>query len=154
MPDNPPVESYFPPTPGGDVDYSDGTLRMPDPRDKDSPSPPATIPLRDYLPTNPNILGKSSYNSLSLDSYSSRKPMSYPWEVSITNPLPGPSASVGMPSMDVGEELNQDPVLSSGPARTNPEDGPSTHCIDPSFRDELKRIVNFEVKFFLGGTTE
>ena len=44
-------------------------------------------------------------------------------------------------------EPDQDLILSEGPARSDPEDGPSTHYIDPSFRDELQKIVNFEVKF-------
>jgi len=147
-PDSSPVESYFPPAPMGDVGYSDGNLHMPDPRDRDSPSPPAAIPLRDYLAANPNFLAESSCSSLSLDSYSSGRPMSYPWEVSVANPLPGPFASLGMPSTDIVEELDQDLVLSSGPARSNPKDGPGTHYIDPSFREELKKMVNFEVKFF------
>ena len=73
--------------------------------------------------------------------------MSYPWEVSIANPLPGPFASIGMPPTDIVEEPNQDPTLSGGLARSFPEDGPDTHYIDPSFHDELGKIVNFEVKF-------
>ena len=73
--------------------------------------------------------------------------MSYPWEVSVTNPLPGQFASVGMPPTDVVEEPNQDPAPSEGPARSDPEDGPRTHYIDPAFRNELRKIINFEVKF-------
>jgi len=49
--------------------------------------------------------------------------------------------------MDVVEEPDQDPVLSEGPARSDPEDSPDTHYIDPSFQDELRKIINFEVKF-------
>ena len=52
--------------------------------------------------------------------------MSYPWEVSVAKPLPGPFANVGMPPMDVVEEPNQDPVLSKGPVRSDLEDGPGT----------------------------
>ena len=80
--------------------------------------------------------------------------MSYPWEVSVVNPLPGPFTSVGMPSTDVVVEYDQDPTLSEGPARSDPEDGPGTHYIDPSFRDELQKIVNFEVNFSLDETTK
>ena len=67
--------------------------------------------------------------------------------MSIANPLPGPFASIGMPSMDVVEAPDQDPILSSGPARFDLEVGPDTHYIDPSFRDELKKIVNFDQIF-------
>jgi len=49
--------------------------------------------------------------------------------------------------MDIVEEPDQDPVLFSGPARSDSKDGPGTHYIDLSFRDELKKIINFEVKF-------
>ena len=73
--------------------------------------------------------------------------MSYPWEVSIANPLLKQFASVGMPPTDIVEEPDQDPVLSGGIAQSDPEDGADTHCIDPSFRDGLKKIVNFEVNF-------
>ena len=73
--------------------------------------------------------------------------MSYPWEVSVANPLPDPFASVGMPPMDVVEEPDQDPAPSEGPAWSDPEDGPGTHYIDPSFRNELRKVINFEVKF-------
>ena len=65
----------------------------------------------------------------------------------MANPLSGPFASVGMPSTDVVVEPNQDLTLSEGPARSDPDDGPGTHYIDPSFRDDLLKIVNFEVKF-------
>ena len=140
-------ESYFPPTLGDDSNCSYGTHSAPDSRARDSPSPPVTIPLRNYLVTNPNFLVESSCSSLSLDSHSSERPVSYPWEVSVVEPLPWPFVSVGMLHTDVVEELDQDPVLSEGPARSNLEDGPGTHYIDPSFRDELRKIVNFEVKF-------
>jgi len=73
--------------------------------------------------------------------------VSYPWEVSVANPLPGPFASVGMSPTDVVEEPEQDPAPSEGPARSNPKDGPGTHYIDPAFRNELRKIRNFEVKF-------
>ena len=73
--------------------------------------------------------------------------MSYPWEVSVANPLPGPFASVGMSPTDVVEEPDQDPAPSDGPARSDPEDGPGTHYIDPSFRNELRKVINFEVKY-------
>jgi len=49
--------------------------------------------------------------------------------------------------MDVVEAPDQDPILSSGPARFDLEVGPDTHYIDPSFRDELKKIVNFDQIF-------
>jgi len=52
-----------------------------------------------------------------------------------------------MPSTNIVEEQDQDLVLSNGPARSDLEDGPGTHYINPSFRDELKKMVNFEVKF-------
>jgi len=67
--------------------------------------------------------------------------------VSIANPLLGLFASVGMPPTDIVEELDQDPILSSGPAWSNSKDGPSTHYIDLSFHDTLKKIINYEVKF-------
>jgi len=65
----------------------------------------------------------------------------------VANPLPGPFASVGMPPTDVVEELDQYPAPSEGPARSDPEDGPGTHYIDPSFRSELRKVINFELKF-------
>jgi len=65
----------------------------------------------------------------------------------MANPLLGPFASVGMPPTDVVVESDQDLTLSEGPARSGLEDGPGTHYIDPSFRNELRKIVNFEVKF-------
>ena len=80
--------------------------------------------------------------------------MSYPWVVSVANPLPEPFASVDMSPTDVVEEPNQDPALTGGPARSEPEDGPGTHYTDPSLRDELLKIVNFKVKFPLGEITE
>lgn len=40
-----------------------------------------------------------------------------------------------------------DPTPSSGPAKFDIEDGPDTHYIDPSFRDELKRISKFKLNF-------
>jgi len=52
-----------------------------------------------------------------------------------------------MPSTDIVEELAQDPVISSGPSRSNPEDGFETHYINSSFHDELKKIIDCEVKF-------
>jgi len=67
--------------------------------------------------------------------------------VSVANPLPGAFASIGMPSTNVVVEPDQDPTLFEGPARFDPEDGPGTHYIDPSFHDELQKLVNFEVKF-------
>ena len=73
--------------------------------------------------------------------------MSYPWEVSVANPLLGPFANVGMPSTNLVEELEQDLALSSSPTRPDPEDRPGTHYIDPSFQNELRKIINFEVKF-------
>ena len=72
--------------------------------------------------------------------------MSYPWEVFVANPFPGPFASVGMPPTDVVEEPDRDPAPSEGPGRSDPEDGPRTHYIDPSFRNELRKVINFEVK--------
>jgi len=48
---------------------------------------------------------------------------------------------------DVVDEPDQDSVLSEGSARSDPEDGLDTHYIDYSFRDELRKIVNFEDKF-------
>jgi len=130
-------EWYLLPTPGGDFSQSYEAHPEPDIRSRDSPSPPAAIPLRDYLASNPNFLRENPSNSLLLDSYSSGRPLSYPWEVFVANPLPGPFASIGMPSTDVVVEPNQDPTLSEGPARSDPEDGPVTHYIDPFFRDEL-----------------
>ena len=73
--------------------------------------------------------------------------MSYPWEVSVANPLPGQFASVGMLQTDVVEEPDQDPTPSEGLARSGPEDGPRTHYVDPVFRNSLRKIRNFEVKF-------
>ena len=73
--------------------------------------------------------------------------MSYPWEVSVTNPLPGPFTSIGMLPTDVVEEPDQEPSPFEGPARSDPEDGPMTHYIDPAFHKELQKITNFEVKF-------
>jgi len=73
--------------------------------------------------------------------------VSYPWEVSVANPLPGPFASIGMSPTDVVEEPDQDSAPSEGPARSDPEDGPGTHYIDPSFRNELQKVINFEVKY-------
>jgi len=48
---------------------------------------------------------------------------------------------------DVVEEPDQDPAPSEGPARSDPEDRPGTHYIDPSFRNELQKVINFEVKY-------
>jgi len=127
-------ESYLPPTLGGDSNPSYETHPVPDIRSGDSPSPPAAIPLRDYLASNLNFLRDSPSSSLLLDSHSSGRPVSYPYPV-------------GMPSTDVVVEPDQDPTLSEGPARSDPEDGLGTHYIDPSFRDELRKIVNFDVKF-------
>ena len=126
-------EPYLPPTPGDNTGYLDENQLTPNPRDKASPSPHAAIPLRDYLQASPNFLAESSCSSLSLDSCSSGRLVSYPWEVSVGNPLPRPFASVGMPPPDIVEEPNQDPILSNGLARSNLEDGPSTHYVDPSF---------------------
>ena len=109
-------ESYLLPTPGGDFSPSYEAHPEPDIRSRDSPSPPAAIHLRDYLASNPNFLRESPSSSLSLDSYSSGRPMSYPWEVSVANALPGSFAGIGMPSTDVVVELDQDPTLSEGPA--------------------------------------
>ena len=67
--------------------------------------------------------------------------------MSVANPLSGSFASVGMPPTDIVEELDQDPVLSSGSARFGPEDDPSIHYIDRSFRDGLKMIIDFQIKF-------
>jgi len=47
---------------------------------------------------------------------------------------------------DIVEEPDQDPVLSNSPTRCDLEDGPDTHYIEPSFCNELKKIVDFEVK--------
>ena len=102
-----PTEPYFPLTLGGDVGHLNGNPLMPDPRDRDSSSPLAAIPLWDYLVANLNFLAESSCSSLSLYSYSSGKPVSYPWEVCVANPLPGLFASVGMLSMDIMEEVDQ-----------------------------------------------
>jgi len=99
MPNASPTEPYFPQTLGGGVGYLEGNPLLSDPRDRDSPSPPRAILLRDYLVANPNFLAESSCSSLSLDSYSLGRLMSYPWEVSVANPLLGPFASVGMPSV-------------------------------------------------------
>jgi len=74
-------------------------------------------------------------------------PISYPWEESIDFPLPEPFVSIGMSLTDIVDDLNHDPFLSSGFARSDLEDGLDTHYIDPSFRDKLKKIVNFEVRF-------
>ena len=127
------AEPYLSPTLGGDTSYLYENQFMLDLRDRHFPSPPATIPLRDYLHANPNILTKSSCSSLSFDSYSSGRPVSYPWEVSIVNPLPRPFASGGMSPIDIVEEPDQDPVLCSGSAPSDQEDGPGTHYIAPSF---------------------
>jgi len=48
---------------------------------------------------------------------------------------------------DVVEEPDQEPSPFEGPARSDPEDGPMTHYIDPAFHKELQKITNFEVKF-------
>jgi len=79
---NPHSESYSPPTLGGDSGRSHGTYLGPNLRVRDSPSPSAAIPLRDYLAGNPNFLAESSCSSLALDSHTSERPVSYPWEVS------------------------------------------------------------------------
>jgi len=127
------TELYLSPTPGGNTCYLDENQLMPDPRDRDSPSPPIASPLRDYLQANPNFLAESSCSSLSLDSYSSGRLVSYAWEVSVAIPLPGPFVTVGVSPTNIVEEPNQDPVLSSSSARSDQEDGPGTHYIDPSF---------------------
>jgi len=62
--------------------------------------------------------------------------MSYPWEVSVANPLPQQFASIGILPIDVVEEPDQDPAPSKGPARSDPEDGPGTHYIDLAFRNK------------------
>jgi len=127
------TEPYLPLTAGGDADYLDEHPFVSDPRDRDTMSPPASIPQRDYLSTDPNFLVKSFCSSLSLNSYSLGRHVSYPWEVSVANPLPGPFASVGMPPIDTIEEPNQDPVLSSSLARSDLEDGLDIHYINPPF---------------------
>ena len=124
------MELYLPPTPVGDAGYLDEHPFVSDPRDRDSLNLPVAIPLRDYLQANSNFLAESSCNSLSLHSYSSGRPVSYHWEVSIANPLLGPFTSISMPPMDIVEERDQDPVLSSNPARSDSEDGPDTHYIN------------------------
>ena len=77
-PNGSPSEPYFPPTLGGIVGYSDKNPHLPDPRDKDFPSAPATIPLRDYHAANPNFLEESSCSSFSLDRGSSMGPHQEP----------------------------------------------------------------------------
>ena len=66
--------------------------------------PPAVIPLRDFLRANPNFLEESSNSSLTLDFYTSGRPVSYLWEAFVANLLPGGSTSVGMPPTIVVEE--------------------------------------------------
>lgn len=109
-------------------------------------SSPTAIPLRNFLSTNPNFLDQGSSCSLFLDSYSSVRLASYIWEASIFNSLSMHFASVGMRPTNVVEELEQDLSPSSGPTRVDPEDGPNSHCINPSFPDELKKIIYFKVK--------
>ena len=67
--------------------------------------------------------------------------------MSVANLVAGLFAIVSIPFTDIVEEPDQDLVLSSGLARSDPEDAPNTHYINPSFRGELKNIINFEVKF-------
>ncbi|KAJ8437474.1 hypothetical protein Cgig2_002975 [Carnegiea gigantea] len=107
-------------------------------------SPPVVISLRDFLRTNQNFLEESSSSSSCLDSYSSGKPVSYPWEVSTANPLSERFASVGVPPTNIVEESEQDLAPSSSPARSDPEDGPNSNYINSSFRDELKKIIEFK----------
>jgi len=66
--------------------------------------------------------------------------------VSIANPLLGPFASKGMPTIDIVVEPDQDPILSNGPTRSDPYNRHGTHYIDPFFCYELKKIVDFEVR--------
>ena len=72
--------------------------------------------------------------------------------MSVTNSLPRTFASTSMSSTDIVEEPNQNPILSNGPTRSNPEDGTNNHYIDPSFCDELKRSSILKCDLPLNGT--
>ena len=68
-------------------------------------------------------------------------------EASIANPLPRHYANIGMPPTVIVEESEHDPAYSSGPARLDVEEGPGFHYINPSIRDEHKKINDFEVRY-------
>jgi len=53
-----------------------------------------------------------------------------------------------MPLTIVVEEPEQDPNPSSGPARSNLEDGPDSHYISPLFHKEFKKVIDFKLKYF------
>ena len=70
-----------------------------------------------------------------------------PVGVSTANTLLGPFPSIGMTPAIVDKESKQDPTPSSSHVRSDPEDGPDSYHINPSFYDEIKDILDFKVKF-------
>ena len=104
-------------------------------------SPPVAIPLRDYLPINPNFLERRSNSSLSIDSYSSGWPVSYTWEILVANPLHEPFSNLACQPPTYWTHQSR----TSSPDRSDLEDGPGTST-NPTFHDEVKKVTNFEVK--------
>jgi len=52
-----------------------------------------------------------------------------------------------MPPTNIVSELELDPTLYSSASRSNLEETPSSHYINTSFCDKLKKFVDFEVEF-------
>jgi len=100
------------------------------------------MPLQDFFWLNPNFLKERSSSSPSLDSYSSGRTLSYTWEVSVVKLLRGPFASIGMLATDV-DVPELDPTLSGGFLRSDPEEAPGTHYINPTFCDVNKLLRKF-----------
>jgi len=69
--------------------------------------------------------------------------VSYWWEVSIANSLPGPFVSLGMPPTNIVEESEQDLASSSGSARPDPEEMPDSYYINPSSAMNPRRTLIF-----------